>query len=55
MILTVKQRFYLGNPAFLEEYLNNQAALRGLSEAVIVDGTGQILAKSQFAFCADIL
>ena len=39
-----------GNPAFLEEYLNNQAALRGLSEAVIVDGTGQILAKSQFAF-----
>ena len=30
--------------------LNNQILLRNLSEAVIVDGTGQILAKSQFAF-----
>ena len=38
------------NPVLLEEYLNNQALLRNLSEAVIVDGTGQILAKSQFAF-----
>ena len=38
------------NPVLLEDYLNNQALLRNLSEAVIVDGTGQILAKSQFAF-----
>ena len=39
-----------GNQTLLEEYLNNQILLRNLSEAVIVDGTGQILAKSQFAF-----
>lgn len=38
------------NAQLLEEYLNNQILLRNLSEAVIVDGTGQILAKSQFAF-----
>ena len=38
------------NPRLLDEYLNNQTLLRNLSEAVIVDGTGQILAKSQFAF-----
>ena len=38
------------NPVLLEDYLNNQTLLRNLSEAVIVDGTGQILAKSQFAF-----
>ena len=42
------------NPILLEDYLNNQTLLRNLSEAVIVDGTGQILAKSQFAFCIDI-
>ena len=34
----------------LNEYISNQTALRNLSEAVIIDGTGQILAKSQFAF-----
>ena len=38
------------NPVLLEDYLNSQTLLRNLSEAVIVDGTGQILAKSQFAF-----
>ena len=38
------------NTRRLDEYLNNQTLLRNLSEAVIVDGTGQILAKSQFAF-----
>ena len=38
------------NSRLLDEYLNNQTLLRNLSEAVIVDGTGQILAKSQFAF-----
>ena len=38
------------NAPRLDEYLNNQTLLRNLSEAVIVDGTGQILAKSQFAF-----
>ena len=34
----------------LNEYLSNQTALRNLSESVIVDGTGRIKAKSQFAF-----
>lgn len=38
------------NAPLLDDYLNNQILLRNLSEAVIVDGTGQILAKSQFAF-----
>ena len=38
------------NPNQLNEYISNQTALRNLSEAVIIDGTGQILAKSQFAF-----
>ena len=41
---------FSNNAERLEDYLNNQILLRNLSEAVIVDGTGQILAKSQFAF-----
>ena len=41
---------FSNNTKRLDEYLNNQILLRNLSEAVIVDGTGQILAKSQFAF-----
>lgn len=40
----------LNNPAQLNEYVTNQTALRNLSESVIIDGTGQVLAKSQFAF-----
>ena len=39
-----------GNAVLLEDFLNNQALLRNLSEAVIVDGTGQIVAKSRFSF-----
>ena len=31
-------------------YLSDQAAIRNLSDAIIFDGTGQILAKSRFAF-----
>ena len=38
------------NPNQFNDYISNQTALRNLSEAVIIDGTGQILAKSQFAF-----
>ena len=38
------------NTRQLEDYINNQTLLRNLSEAVIIDGTGKILAKSQFAF-----
>ena len=41
---------FTGNTRQLDEYINNQTLIRNLSEAVIVDGTGQILGKSQFAF-----
>ena len=41
---------FADNPGQLDDYINNQTLLRNLSEAVIIDGTGQILAKSQFAF-----
>ena len=34
----------------LNAYISNQTVLRNLSEGVIIDGTGRILAKSQFAF-----
>ena len=40
----------VNNQKLLNEYLSNQTALRNLSESVIVDGTGRIKAKSQFAF-----
>ncbi len=40
----------LSNPQQLNEYVTNQTALRNLSESVIIDGTGQVLATSQFAF-----
>ena len=38
------------NPVRLNEFITNQAGVRTLSEAVIIDGTGQIVAKSRFAF-----
>ena len=37
-------------PALLNQYLTNQAVLRNLSEVIILDGTGQVAAKSRFAF-----
>ena len=37
-------------PALLNQYLTNQAALRNLLEVIILDGTGQVAAKSRFAF-----
>ena len=40
----------INNPQQLNAYVTNQTALRNLSESVIIDGTGQVLAKSQFAF-----
>jgi two-component system nitrogen regulation sensor histidine kinase NtrY len=40
----------LSEPKLLNQYLTNQAALRNLSEAIILDGTGQVVAKSRFAF-----
>ena len=44
-----------GNPALLEQYLTNQTALRNLSEAIILDGTGQVIAKSRFAFAVTFM
>jgi len=38
------------SPEQMGRYLNNQAMLRNLSEAIIFDGTGQVIAKSRFAF-----
>lgn len=40
----------LDDPNLLNQYLTNQTVLRNLSEAIILDGTGQVLAKSRFAF-----
>ena len=40
----------LSEPNILNQYLTNQAALRNLSEAIILDGSGQVVAKSRFAF-----
>ncbi len=39
-----------GNNAQMNRYLSNQAGLRNLSDAIIFDGSGKILAKSRFAF-----
>ena len=38
------------DPVQMDRYLNNQVVLRNLSEAIIFDGTGEVLAKSRFAF-----
>lgn len=40
----------VNNTQRLNEYISNQTVLRNLSESVIIDGTGRVLAKSQFAF-----
>ena len=40
----------VGKGNLMGRYLSDQAALRNLSDAIIFDGTGQVLAKSQFAF-----
>ena len=40
----------VGKRNLMGRYLSDQAALRNLSDAIIFDGTGQVLAKSQFAF-----
>ena len=39
-----------GNNSQMNRYLSNQAGLRNLSDAIIFDGSGKILAKSRFAF-----
>jgi two-component system nitrogen regulation sensor histidine kinase NtrY len=40
----------VGKGNLMGRYLSDQAALRNLTDAIIFDGTGQVLAKSQFAF-----
>jgi two-component system nitrogen regulation sensor histidine kinase NtrY len=40
----------LAEPNLLNQYLTNQTVLRNLSEAIILDGTGQVVAQSRFAF-----
>ena len=40
----------VGKGNLMGRYISDQAALRNLSDAIIFDGTGQVLAKSQFAF-----
>ncbi|MGB2205132.1 MAG: ATP-binding protein [Candidatus Puniceispirillaceae bacterium] len=40
----------VGKGNLMGRYLSDQAALRNMSDAIIFDGTGQVLAKSQFAF-----
>ena len=39
-----------GNRNLMNRYLSDQANLRNLSDAIIFDSTGQVLAKSRFAF-----
>ncbi|MDB2390102.1 PAS domain-containing sensor histidine kinase [Alphaproteobacteria bacterium] len=39
-----------GNNDIMGQYLSSQTALRNLSEAIILDGTGEVIAKSRFAF-----
>ena len=38
------------NKQIFNKFITDQVGIRNLSEAVIVDGTGQIIAKSRFAF-----
>ena len=38
------------NKQIFDRFITDQVGIRNLSEAVIVDGTGQIIAKSRFAF-----
>jgi len=38
------------NPTLMDRYLTDQSNLRNLSDAIIFDGTGQVLSKSRFAF-----
>ena len=40
----------VGKGNLMGRYLSDQAALRNMADAIIFDGTGQVLAKSQFAF-----
>ena len=39
-----------GNRNLMDRYLSDQASLRNLSDAIVFDSTGQVLAKSRFAF-----
>ncbi len=45
--------FYLDDPARFEQLVRAQAALRALSEAVVFDATGNVLARSGLGFAAE--
>jgi two-component system nitrogen regulation sensor histidine kinase NtrY len=45
---------YLGGRTSLEDFIEAQAALRSLTEAVVFDATGTVLARSQLAFSLDV-
>ena len=42
------------NPQMFDQLLANQADLRSLSEAVVVDGTGRVLARSPFSLTLEL-
>ncbi len=42
------------NPSMFDQLLANQADLRSLSEAVVVDGTGRVLARSPFSLTLEL-
>jgi len=44
----------LRNPAFLNQLVANQAALRGLTEAIVFDSTGRVLASTGLAFSMEM-
>lgn len=44
----------LGSPKAFNNFVSTQAAIRGLSEAIVFDSQGQILAKSGLAFSIEL-
>ena len=49
------QAFVLsGNPTYLQQVVNDQAALRSLSEAIVFTGQGKVLARANLSFGLDL-
>jgi two-component system nitrogen regulation sensor histidine kinase NtrY len=49
------QAFVLsGNPTYLQQVVNDQAALRSLSEAIVFTGEGKVLARANLSFGLDL-
>ena len=45
----------VSKPKHLDNYLSTQAAVRNLSEAILLNSSKMILARSQFAFSIALL